>query len=384
MKEKVLVFNGYYIPAKNYGGPTASLATIVHHCGDAFDFYIVAANHDLNETKVFDNIHAGWNQVGKAKVLYVDLSEINYHTKRIKRLLIDLKPDLVWLMGILVPDDKWFVSKACRDLNIPYLISPRGEVCEGAFHIKYYKKSLVAFLSKVLGTYKNAWYHATSSEEKDGLIKYFRAEKDRIFLVPNISSSLCAQIREVQKESGQLRVVFISRIHYKKNLQFAIHVVKKLNCKTVFDIYGPIEESGYWERCNKDMEESPNNICIRYCGALERENVTSTFSKYDCFLFPTQTENYGHVIAEALSVCCPVVLSEGTTPWDDLNECAGYICDLNDENQFIEALNRIGKMDAPSYRSLMESTCNYYNKKMKLDNAVQGHIDMIKKILGHS
>ena len=53
-KRKILVFNGYYLPAKKYGGPTTSLSSIVQHCSDGNQFYIVAANHDLNDDRIFN------------------------------------------------------------------------------------------------------------------------------------------------------------------------------------------------------------------------------------------------------------------------------------------------------------------------------------------
>ena len=42
----------------------------------------------------------------------------------------------------------------------------------------------------------------------------------------------------------------------------------------------------------------------------------------DIFLFPTRGENFGHVVAEALSVGCPV-LTTPTTIWTDLLTSGG-------------------------------------------------------------
>src|SRR5690606_20694183 len=45
--------------------------------------------------------------------------------------------------------------------------------------------------------------------------------------------------------------------------------------------------------------------------------VAALFSKYDLFFLPTRGENYGHVIAEALSMGTPVLISD-QTPWREL------------------------------------------------------------------
>lgn len=381
MRKKILVFNGYYIPAKKYGGPTTSLAAIVDNCSDDFEFYIVAANHDLNDDRFFEGISEGWNKVGKAQVLYIDLNEINYKPKRIRELLTSLKPDLVWLVGILVPADKWFVAPKCRKLGIPYIISPRGEVCENTFHMKYGKKKTVATIARMLGVYKNAWYHATSEEEYNGLIKYYGAPKDKIFLVPNIPTNLHAKERSIEKNTGELRVVFISRIQEKKNLLTAIKAVNMLKGNIVFDIYGPVEVEDYWGKCKEEIAKAPENIRIKYCGALAPDQVGPTFAKYHCFLFPTVSENYGHVIVEALSNCCPVVLSKRTTPWDDIQDTAGYVCDLSSINEFVDALSIVCGMGNDEYSRLMANVQEYYGRKMDADNAVGGHLSMLRKVV---
>ena len=260
--KKVLVFNGYYIPAKNYGGPTTSLVNITNYCSDEFDFYIVAANHDLNDSTIFEGIHDGWNQVGKANVLYLDTRSIRNDVDAIKRIIIDVQPDLVWLVGILTPSH-WTQAKACREAGVPYIISPRGEVCKNTFHMKYMKKSVAALWVKLCQKYKNAYYHATSEEEFEGLIKYYSVPKERIILVPNIPKKIHAERRIIEKNEGELRIVFISRIQEKKNLLTAIQAVNKLVGDVVFDIYGPIESEEYWKKCKQEIG-SNEGVKINY------------------------------------------------------------------------------------------------------------------------
>lgn len=37
-RKRVLIFNGYFIPAKNYGGPLTSCKNVIKTCSDEFDF----------------------------------------------------------------------------------------------------------------------------------------------------------------------------------------------------------------------------------------------------------------------------------------------------------------------------------------------------------
>ncbi len=379
--KKILMFNNYYLPAKRYGGPVTSLATIIDNLGDEYEFLVIAANHEFGETRPFEGIKEGWNEVGKAKVKYINLKEIYWNGTNVRQLITENHPDLVWCSGILVPSDKWFIAKECRILSIPFLISPRGEVCSNAFHTKYLKKAVVAFIARTLGVYRKAYFHAASELEKAGLMKFYGADEDRIFLVPNIPGLLHAAEHKIEKKENTLRIVFLSRIQDTKNLLLAIEAANLLTGDVIFDIYGPKESEEYWNLCKAAMDRAPSNVKINYVGIVNPEDVRSVFSKYHCFLFPTITENFGHAIAEALSVSVPVIIGRGATPWDDINEKAGYVCQPGSKESFAEALRNIEKMNNEEYSLFVGSTKEYYDSKSDDNNAIEKHREMIEQCM---
>ena len=382
LMEKILIFNNYYLPAKNYGGPVTSMVSIIENCSDEFEFFVIAANHDFGDTAIFENIQPGWNIVGKAKVKYISLSDIYFKPAAIRKILDEVKPDMVWSAGILVPSDKWFIAWQCKKMNIPYLISPRGEVCYNAFHTKHLKKAVVAFIARVIGVYKSVYFHSASELEYDGLKRFYGISEKRIFMVPNIPGLIKAKKHEINKNAGQIRIVFLSRIQDTKNLLLAIEAAELLKGDVIFDIYGPKESEEYWHLCEAAIDKAPDNVHIEYKGKVTPEKVRDVFSQYHCFLFPTITENYGHAIAEALSVSCPLVLTKGATPWDDIHGKAGYICKNGSKQDFAQALELIERMDYEEYSRLCNSVTEFYDKKISDDNSVQRHKEMIKKCIG--
>lgn len=375
MKKVVLIFSGYYLPAKNYGGPITSIKNIVDTCSDHFDFFIVASNRDFGGSSRFVNVHNGWNKVGKASVLYIEASQYNYNFKKVKGIIKEVQASLVCLTGIFRPEIKWCAITACRQLNTPILLSPRGEVSDNAFAMKRYKKQPYASFATLVGLFRDVMFHATSEAEKAGLMRHFLIPERNIYLVPNIAKRYSPRLKPI-KEAGKVKIVFISRIQRSKNLKYAIEVANSLTCEATFDIYGPMESQDYWDECMSIIKESPDNISINYLGALEPDSVGSTFGKYDCFLFPTLTENYGHVIVEAMLNDCPVVLSKGTTPWDDLESFTGLVKQLDDREGFIGCLSMIAQMDNAQYCSLLDSNRRYILGREVDDDAIRGHIDM--------
>ena len=381
--KRILVFNDYYIPAVKVGGPVTSINNAANALKDEFEFYIEAANHDFGDKTPFPGIDDEWYKVGPALVRYHKDGELDFNYHNIEKFIKEVNPDLMWFSGLLVPNKIHNAIRAGEKLNIPVLISPRGEASPDRMVLKGYKKYPYAFLVSLMGIYKkrNVYFHATSDDEIVGLEKYFHIDRNKIFEVPNIGIVANKKKMSYRKEYGNIKIMFISRIHEVKNLHLAIHFVNKLKCKVNFDIYGPVENEEYWRKCERIIAQSPSNIIIQYCGKVSPERVGEIYQQYDCFLFPTSNENYGHVIAESLANGCPVVLSKGTTPWDDLHDKAGFVCDLNNPDQFTEALETIAKMNESEYFKLLNSTYEYYSEKTKDNNAVSGHRSMFNKII---
>src|SRR5699024_12053972 len=105
----------------------------------------------------------------------------------------------------------------------------------------------------------------------------------------------------------------------KKNLDYALETLMNCRSNIEFDIYGTLEEIGYWEKCKEIIETLPINIHVSYKGELNNRKVINTLSNYDLFYFPTKSEKYGHVISEALQASIPILISD-QTPWKNLAE----------------------------------------------------------------
>lgn len=380
MKRKILIFSEYYYPAKNYGGPLTSIRNIVNTCSDEFDFYLVSYNHDFNDPKPFENIANHWNQVDKAKVLYCDDKTLKFNVKEIVNILNMEKFDLVWLTGIFRPEKKWIVIKYCNKKGIPVIISPRGEVSPGAINLKRTKKLIYSHLVKLTNLFKKTYFHITHNDELLGLKKYFNISESQIFFAPNIAVDEIGSC-EKTKDSGKIDFVFISRIHKKKNLKYAVEKVVKLSGNVSFDIYGPIEDENYWKEIEEIIEAAPDNVTIKYMGSVNPEDVSKVFCKYHFLLFPTLSENYGHVIVEAMINSCPPVISEKTTPWDDMNEFTGLVLPLSDEVAFTRKLQHLVDVNNEEYQEYLKQNFKYINKKMIENDAVQKHKDMINVII---
>jgi len=251
-------------------------------------------------------------------------------------------------------------------------LAPRGEVSPGALSVKKYKKSVFLLLARLLGLYRDVYWHASTQMEAEDILRQFPNAVDRIHIAPDpvVASPLDAIHSPLSKEAGRLRIAFISRISPKKNLDGLIRILANVRAPVELDVFGPIEEKNYWEQCERAIVSLPDNIQVSTHGPISPEVVSSTFARYDLFAFPTHGENFGHVIYEALRVGTPVLISD-QTPW--LPDASGAVTaiPLHDIDSWRTAIESAAAATNDQYRmrrlAALEYAQHYINTSVTMD-----------------
>lgn len=371
---RILIIMSGFFPGKNYGGPPVSVDNFCSLMKGEYECFIVAHNHDMGEATPYATIHKGWNDRGNAKVMYVSNNEYRYSS--FLKIARELHPDFIYLQGLfqgcIIP-----CLRVAQKEHIRVVLAPRGELCAGAFNKKYKKIPYILFL-KLFGLLKNVTFQSTSDEETEAIIHYLDASQEHVHLLSNIPSIPNKLSDREEKQTGSASFVFISRIHPKKNLLNAISYLKGVKGNVVFDVYGPMEDDEYWMKCERVIEQLPTTISVRYRGVVGHEDIHATFSRYDAFLFPTLSENYGHVIAEALlSGCTPIISDQ--TPWTDMNEAnAGWALPLAEGKCFESAIQSVIDMTDEDLRKKKVNIKRYLEEKLKLDELKQSYMSVFQ------
>lgn len=334
VKPVILTFTCFYLPGYKGGGPIRTIASMADMLGDEFEFRIVTNDRDLDSDTPYPDIRVNeWQQVGKAQVLYAAPGTLTF---TFMRHLINSTPhDFLYLNSCFSPLFA-ILPLLLRRLGLiqspAIIIAPRGEFSKGALQLKAYKKKIFLCLSKLFGLYTNLTWQASSQHEKEDILALFPQGRlsaaRRIVVAPDLSQprQISADCTKKLKIPGSLKVVFLSRISPKKNLEGALNMLRGVKGEVVFDIYGPLEDMVYWEKCQNSIKTLPASVRVQYKGMISHDKVAEVFQAYDLFLFPTLGENFGHVILEAFVTGCPVLVSD-QTPWRDL-EMAGVGWDL--------------------------------------------------------
>lgn len=382
----ILVPLDTYLPGFRAGGPIRSIANMVEALGDELQFRVVALDRDLGDTAPFPSTPTNqWVSVGGALVLYLKPGLHGFlRTYMVLRSLdrntvLYLNSVFARRVSLLPMVMRYF--KLCKPQCV--VIAPRGGFSQGAMGIKRVRKSFYLRMMRWLGIYDSLIWHACNDFERDDILRYFPGAKPVnlaaltdenasdgingrgawIVTAPEISIPKASQRVRTAKKAGQLRLLFISRIARMKNLLGALEILRGVSGKITYDIYGPTEDTEYWEECQQLITALPGNIRVQYCGALEHDRVAEVLSAHDLFFLPTLGEGYGHVIYEALASGCPVLISD-QTPWRDLEkEGVGWDIPLNEPDRFRRILHAFLELDEEAYLTYSRNTTRYLAKR---------------------
>jgi len=355
-KYRILTVISHYLPGYKAGGPIRTVANLVEWLGDDFQIHIVTSDRDLGD-QPYASMRAGdWQTVGKAKVLYLPPQAFRLSAWR--QVLGSLDYDLLYLNSVFSPltVETLFLRRIGKIPEKPIVLAPRGELSPGALSLKRFKKRPYISLAKFLGLYRNLFWQASSEYERQEILSNFggsvNGKTSFVFIAPDLPPRIPQKtaLQSPLKEKGVAKVVFLSRISRKKNLDLALQLLGNIAGQVQFDIYGPIEDRWYWQSCQALIAQLPENIQVRYQGAITPERAGEVFSQYHLFFFPTRGENFGHVILEALCAGC-LILTSDQTPWRNLAaEKVGWDVPLSAPEEFGAALKELVSMSEPIFR----------------------------------
>ena len=183
--------------------------------------------------------------------------------------------------------------------------------------------------------------HATELNEAKALRNL--GCKAPIAVIPNgidVTEFECVYSKNQSKINLSLNVsknyiLFLSRVHPKKGLEYLVNsFIKLCDLHKNYDllIVGGVDDKKYKKSLDRLIVNSGINDRVHFLGMLNGKARIDAYNASNFFVLPSQTENFGIVIAEAMAAKLPVITTHGT-PWQEIEEHdAGWWVELNQEN----------------------------------------------------
>ena len=382
-KPVVLVLLVHYWPGHEATGTKQSIRALAAALGSEFEFMIIGADGPSGSRSA-EASRERWIDDGIAKVRHCPVGL--FGADGLSDILRSTPHDILMLTGFF---DRAFTIPALtmRRLGLvprrPTILGPHGEFSAGALALKPMRKQTYLAATRRLGLLNDVYIQATGEQEADE-IRAGCPWANRIVVAPNIRVLGPLPQSAPRPDNGRLRIVFLSRIDRKKNLDYAIKIMNGVRAPVTFDIIGPVGDPVYWDECQELIWRLPAHIEVRGLGAIRNADVPATLAEYDLFLLPTRGENFGYAIFDALEVGLPVMLSD-LTPWQDLERIgAGWSLPLAEPDRFAAAIDRMAAL-APAERiALRRAARSLAESSLQQSDAVARNRAMLIDALSHA
>ncbi len=202
---------------------------------------------------------------------------------------------------------------AVKGTRCKLVVAPRGTLATWALKKEYWKKKIFGWLFQNQVLRRADMFHATSAKEYEEIRE--QGYRQPVAIVP-IGMELPEVESRVKGNAGRVRrVVFFGRLHKVKGVDRLVRA------------WGMVAQEG-WELViagpDRGMLEELKGIVLErkmprvsFAGEINGHAKYEFLAGGDIYVLPSDTENFGITVAEALASGTPVIASHGT-PWEGL------------------------------------------------------------------
>jgi len=369
----ILTLSDYYLPGYRAGGPIRTLAGILEHLADEFLFKVITRDRDLGETEGFPQVTVNvWQTAGAAQIMYVPPSRAAMW--QLRRLISSTEHDALYINSCFsLPFGIGpLLLRRCRLIpRRPVIIAPRGELASGALALNSGRKGLYIAGARLLGLTRGVIWQASGTHEAEDIRRSI-GERARVVIAADLPAVRSpATTQRLEKRPGRLRLLFVSRVSRMKNLDGAVTLLQGVKGTVHFSIYGPIEDTDYWNRCQDLMRQLPPNVTVEYGGPVSPDRINDLMTQHDLLFLPTLGENFGHVILEAMASGSPVLISDRTR-WRGLEAAGvGWDVPLDEPERFHDIIQRCLAMDSATWDGLSQRARRYAAQRQRDPEAIE-------------
>jgi glycosyltransferase involved in cell wall biosynthesis len=374
---RILLFYDHFYPAYQAGGPVQSLVNFVRALYQEYDCYVVCKANEMNTTELLPGIEPDtWNNwEHKARVYYQ--SPGNRSVKQLKQLIQEVRPDIIFINGLY---SLWYnilplraalsycsTNKQCR-----VVLSARGMLLQNALEQKAIKKKLFLFLFRLLDWPHKVTWHATDEAEARSIQHQFGTQV-KVQVAENFPN-LLSPVSCPPKQPGELIMGTIALISPMKNHRKVLEALQQVPHRITWYIFGPVKDASYWADCQSLIQQLPEHILVQYKGPLEPSAVQQAMDTFQVFIMPSESENFGHALFEALSAGKPVITTD-TTPFLQLQQYkAGYtISQTTISAALPAAINKFAAMDAVEFEEQVQGAAAHAQQRFRFPEVKEAY-----------
>ena len=284
------------------------------------------------------------------------------------------------------------VCKALKRLNVPYYVFTHGMLdpwFKRAFRLKHLKKCIYWWVDQyrvlrdaraVLFTCEDekllareSFWPYSVSEEVVGYGTTLTAEAEA-------SSDEDLYILHPELRSKRI-FLFLSRIHKKKGCDLLLEAfaeVAKQDQTLHLVIAGP-DQTGWQHELIQLAARLGIADRVTWTGMLKDKAKWGALKAAEVFVLPSHQENFGIVVAEALAVGTPVLISNKVNIWREVDEANAGLVEEDTLTGTVALLSNWIELDSEKRTRIEGNTVRCFRKYFDIQQAASNLIALIKK-----
>lgn len=246
------------------------------------------------------------------------------------------KADLFHIQGVWMMHG-YQVARFARRNNIPYVVTLRGMLYPQALAHHSMQKRLTMLLYQKKVLCDAAAIQCTCEEE---MVHYRNLGfKNPVAIIPNPIETEPIGSQPVPLKED-FRIGYLGRLHPRKRVERLIYAVNHLKTDQHIPASLLIIGSGdkeYENFLRNEVERLGLQAEVFFLGFLTGEEKSQAIASLSVLAVPSDFENFGNIVTEALVHGVPVIASKGM-PWQGLetHDCGWWIA--NDQNSIDQTL----------------------------------------------
>lgn len=259
----------------------------------------------------------------------------------------------------------WQTARFAIAAKRPYVVTLRGMLYPQALGKNRFVKqlSLYTFQRRVLE--HAAAVQCTCVEEAD----YYRqlGFTNPVAIIPNPIETRGIVDRPLPEKSDFI-VGYLGRVHPRKRIERLIYSFARQR-EVMKDARLRIIGGGdnVYESFLKNEVSRLNLKNVEFTGFLTGESKDKAISSLSCLVVPSDFENFGNIVTEALVRGVPVIASKGT-PWQSLEDAhCGFWID-NSQQSIDETIIRVKSMSAEQQRMMAHNGRRFVENNFSVTN----------------
>ena len=231
----------------------------------------------------------------------------------------------------LFASGNWWMARRARRLGTPYVVSLHGQLSPWSMRAKAMKKRafMSAFGNSILR--HAALVHATSGAELDAASKRLPRSARAEITAPMVDLNECVagpnRHRAAIPTSDLPTLLFLGRLHSTKSPEIAVDALKHLHdagvaCRLI--LAGPGDER-YVDLLRRRAGLGGLDDSVIFTGEVDARAKSALYRQAEMLVLPTQHENFGIVLVEALGSGLPVITTRAVGICEELASSGGAV-----------------------------------------------------------